>query len=71
MQKNQVFSSGEVSDIERIIRRYIQRLSEMGYILTNNSAEMHIDGGWSDNENIDAGDSGVLSTDTKINGGSA
>lgn len=71
MQRNQVFSSGEVSDIERMIKRYIRRMADFGYLHTSNTAEMHLDGGWSDHDVIDAGDSAILSTDTNINGGSA
>lgn len=71
MQKNQVFSSGEISDIERLIKRYVSRLVAAGYLHTSNTAEMHLDGGWADHDVIDAGDANVLASDTNINGGSA
>lgn len=71
MQKNQVFLSGEVSDIERMIKRYVKRQIVAGILLSNDTVHMHLDGGFADHGLIDAGDSALSGTDTNINGGTA
>lgn len=65
MRNNQTFSSGQVSDIDRIVKSRVNRMMSSGKLQTNQSASLLLSGGFSNHEEIDAGKvwDAILSTD--------